>query len=77
VRLNFALGEFHSLIQWLIVLRETMHFTMATRQSCLPSWRGFVRANTDADLAAHSFEMVLKIASALQKPSRLAQRRSE
>jgi hypothetical protein len=69
-QLNLAVGEFHSLIQWLIVLsgNNALRDGDAARlfaELC----RGFLHANTDAELAAHSCEMVLKIASALQKPS--------
>ena len=69
-QLNLAVGEFHSLIQWLIVLsgNNALRDGDAARlfaELC----RGFWHANTDADFAAHSCEMVLKIASAVQKPS--------
>ena len=72
-QLNLALGEFHSLIQWLIVLsgNNALSDGAATKlfaELC----RGFAHANTDADLAAHSCEMVLKIVSSLQRPSLLA-----
>jgi hypothetical protein len=69
-QLNLAVGEFHSLIQFLIVLsgNNALRDGDAARlfaELC----RGFWHAKTDADFAAHSCEMVLKIGSALQKPS--------
>ena len=69
-QLNLALGEFHSLIQWLIVLSGNNALSDGDATKLFAELcRGFVHANTDADLAAHSCEMVLKITSALQRPS--------
>jgi hypothetical protein len=76
-QLNLALGEFHSLIQWLIVLSGNTALSNGDAAKLFADLcRGFVRANTDADLAAHSCEMVLKIASALQKTSLLNRRKA-
>ncbi len=69
-RLNLALGEFHSLIQWLILLsgNDTLRSEDAGRLFALLC-QGFANARTDGDFAAHSCDMVLQIASAVHKAS--------
>jgi hypothetical protein len=70
-RLNLGAGEFHSLLQWLILLSANNALQGEDLARLFAALcQGFAKAETEADFAAHCCEMVLKIVSTLQKQSR-------
>jgi hypothetical protein len=69
--LNVGLGEFHSLLQWLILLNGNGAIQdEAVVRLFAALCQGFVNAKSNADLAAHSCEMVRLIATTSQETLR-------